>query len=70
MNGTRKENKILLGMDAVIISIDDAETLVEMAEELRRHDYEFYAQLRDKGFLNIFIQLRSCVKTYEERLFP
>ena len=56
-------------MDSVIISIGDAETLVEMAEKLRCHDYEFYAQLRNEGFLNVFIQLRSCVKTHEEHLY-
>ena len=61
---------MMLGINAIIISISDAETLVNALELGQRHDRKLYDRLQSEGLFEIYDQLRSCIKTHEDLLFP
>ena len=61
---------MILGVDAIIISVDDAEKLVEALELGQRRNRELYDRLRSEGLFVVYDGLRSCIKEWESRLFP
>ncbi len=61
---------MMLGVDAVIISVDDAQKLVDALELGQRRNRELYDRLRSEGLFDIYDELRSCIKEWESRLFP
>ena len=57
---------MILGTDAIIISVDDARALVK-AIELNRAGYSvLYNKLAEEGLLDVYSKLRSSIKTIEE----
>ena len=57
-------------INAIIISVDDAEKLVKALDRGKRCNRELYDRLRSEGVFEIYDQLRSCIKTREDLLFP
>ena len=61
---------MMLGVNAIIISVDDAQKLVDALELGQRRNRELYDRLRNEGLFDIYDELRSCIKEWENRLFP
>ncbi len=60
----------MLGVNAVIISVDDAQKLVDALELGQRRNRELYDRLRSEGLFDIYDGLRSGIKEWESYLFP
>ena len=61
---------MILGVNAIIISVDDAQKLVDTLELGQRRNRELYDRLRNEGLFDIYDELRSYIKEWENRLFP
>ena len=61
---------MILGVNAIIISVDDAKKLVYALDKGKRCNRDLYDRLRSEGLFEIYEQLRKCIKTKEDLLFP
>ena len=57
---------MMLGTDAIIISVDDARALLNAIELNLVDSSALYKQLSEEGLLDVYSKLLSSVKTIEE----
>ena len=65
-SGGIKGDNMILGTDAIVISVDDARTLLKAIELNQVDSSTLYKQLAEGGLLDVYSKLLSSVKTIEE----